>query len=70
MGTKVSISLSDTDIAYLDERARVGDYPSRSAAVHAAIRVLRESELADAYAQAFGEWDDTDWDAVSADGVA
>ncbi|MDX2377219.1 ribbon-helix-helix domain-containing protein [Microbacterium sp. LRZ72] len=63
--SKVSLSLSDTDIAFLDEEARSGAYASRSAAVQAAVRLLRESRLADAYAEAFREWDEDGWDAAS-----
>lgn len=66
---KVSISLADADVAYLDAETLAGRYSSRSAAVQEAIRVLRESRLADAYAEAYGEWDDESWDAVDADGI-
>ena len=61
--------MATADLAYLDEQALVGAYPSRSAAVHDAIRLLRESRLADAYAEAFDAWSDDEWDATSADGV-
>ena len=66
----MSLSLSDDDIAFLDSEALSGTYPSRSAAVQDAVRLLRESRLADAYAEAFGEWDDDAWDAASADGIS
>lgn len=73
MSTKVSISLSDRDVAYLDAETRSGRFSTRSAAVQRAVQLLRESELADAYAQAYGEWaDDADamaWDEASADGL-
>ena len=67
--TKVSISLSEEDIAYLDGEAQQGRYPSRSAAVQEAIRLLRESRLADAYAEAFGSWDQDEWDLAAGDGL-
>ncbi|GLI26467.1 hypothetical protein ARHIZOSPH14_07090 [Agromyces rhizosphaerae] len=67
---KVSLSLSDADIAFLDGETLSGAYPSRSAAVQDAVRMLRESRLADAYAEAFGEWDDDGWDATAADGTS
>jgi Arc/MetJ-type ribon-helix-helix transcriptional regulator len=66
---KISISLDESDIAYLDTEQLDGRYASRSAAVHDAIRLLRESRLADAYAEAFAEWDDGEWDASTADGI-
>jgi Arc/MetJ-type ribon-helix-helix transcriptional regulator len=71
---KVSLSLEEGDIAFLDREALEGRFPSRSAAVQEAVRLLRESRLADAYAEAFAEWDDSSeaqaWDATAADGVA
>lgn len=66
---KVSVSIPDDDLAYLDTQTLTGRYPSRSAALHDAIRMLRESELADAYAEAFAEWQDDAWDAAVADGL-
>jgi Arc/MetJ-type ribon-helix-helix transcriptional regulator len=73
MVSKVSISLNDDDVAYLDGQSLSGRFASRSAAVQAAIRLLRESELADAYAEAYGSWDESDeaatWDAAAADGL-
>ncbi len=68
--TKVSISVTPTDLAYLDEQTLAGSFASRSAVVHEAIRLLRESRLADAYAEAFGEWSDDEWDAALGDGVS
>jgi len=66
---KVSLSLSDADIAFLDSETLSGAFASRSAAMQAAVRLLRESRLEDAYAEAFGEWDDQTWDEASADGI-
>ncbi|GAA3922008.1 ribbon-helix-helix domain-containing protein [Microbacterium invictum] len=72
--TKVSLSLSEKDVAFLDGEALEGRFPTRSAAVQEAVRLLRESRLADAYAEAYGEWNDdadvTAWDATAADGIA
>jgi Arc/MetJ-type ribon-helix-helix transcriptional regulator len=67
---KVSISLDDADLAYLDQQASDGRFPSRSAAVQEAIRLLRESRLADSYVEAFASWVDDDWDSLSSDGIA
>lgn len=73
MVAKISISLGEDDVAYLDAQTLAGSFASRSAAVHQAIRLLRESELADAYAEAFGDWAGdvaADWDETSGDGVS
>lgn len=59
-----------SDWAFLDAQALEGRYPSRSAAVQAAVRLLRESRLADAYAEAYATGYDDEWDAVAEDGLA
>lgn len=66
---KVSLSLSESDVAFLDAETLAGRFPTRSAAAQAAVRLLRESLLADAYAEAFAEWHDDAWDEASADGI-
>jgi len=73
MGMKVSISLPEEDVAFLDAYARSQGVQSRSAVVHKAVRMLRVSELGEAYEEAFTSWDDEDeaaaWDPVAADGL-
>lgn len=69
---KVSVSLPDDDVAFVDEYAtRSGD--SRSAVVHRAIGLLRAAELEQAYADAWQEWEATEdaelWEATVADGI-
>ena len=68
---KVSVSLPDDDVAFLDEYARAhGD--SRSAALHRAVRLLRERGLGADYAAAWEDWEAGDgatWDAVTGDGL-
>jgi Arc/MetJ-type ribon-helix-helix transcriptional regulator len=70
---KVSVSLPDDDVEYLDTYARERGLESRSAAVHKAVRLLRASELGAAYEDAWAEWkagDDAElWDGASADGL-
>ena len=70
---KISVSLRDDDVDFLDEYARIHGMPSRSSAVHRAIRLLRASELADHYASAFTEWvEDREsdvWDVATSDGL-
>ena len=70
---KISISLSDHDIAALDRFAKAGGLSSRSAAIQRAIHLLGDAELEDAYAVAWDEWKASDdavaWDRTSADGI-
>ncbi len=71
---KLSISLSDDDVARLDEYARVAGLPSRSAAVQEVIRLLRHADLEQDYAAAWQEWEASGeqaaWEAATADGLA
>ena len=71
---KVSVSLPDEDIEFLDDYAASNGMASRSAAVHKAIRLLRSAGLGAAYEQAWAEWatedDSADWETVVSDGVA
>ena len=68
---KVSVSVPDEDIEFLDNYAKTHRVASRSAALQRAIRLLRASELSESYAAAFAEWDDdpdhTAWDTATAD---
>lgn len=70
---KLSVSLPDDDVEYLDEYARAQQLESRSAALHKAVRLLRASELGSAYEDAWTEWAESDddqlWDAVVDDGL-
>jgi len=70
---KVSVSIPDEDVRFLDDYAREQGLDSRSAAVHRAVRLLRTAELASAYESAWEEWagsDAADWEAVAGDGLA
>ena len=71
---KVSVSLPDDDVAYLDRYARDQGLTSRSAAVHRAIRLLRAAELGAAYEDAWSSWseggDGEAWEAASGDGIS
>jgi Arc/MetJ-type ribon-helix-helix transcriptional regulator len=70
---KVSVSLPDEDIDFLDRYAREQGIDSRSAALQRAVRLLRSSALGAAYEQAWDEWaaseDAALWDSTSADGL-
>lgn len=71
---KLSVSLSDEDVAILDEFARSSGLPSRSAVVHHAVRLLRLPELEDDYAEAWDAWEASGeqaaWDSTAGDGLA
>jgi len=71
---KISVSLPDDDVEFLDEYARAQGYASRSAVVHTAVRILRASKLGDAYADAWQEWEDSGsaevWERTTADGLS
>ena len=70
---KVSISLPEDVVEFLDAYAQSQGIESRSAVVHKAVRLLRVSDLGEAYEEAFSSWDDDGeaaaWDAVAADGL-
>lgn len=70
---KVSVSLPDADVEFLDDYARSKGIESRSAAVHQAVRLLRASELGADYEDAWQEWSDSgaasEWDAAVGDGL-
>lgn len=72
MTAKLSISLSDKDVEYLD-RLLDDHTTSRSAAVHQIIRRMRELDAEDAYRQAMEEWEESGdaelWDQTAGDGL-
>jgi Arc/MetJ-type ribon-helix-helix transcriptional regulator len=57
---KISVSLPEEDVEFLDAYADSQGLSSRSAAVHKAVRVLRGGELGPAYERAFAEWESAD----------
>jgi len=70
---KVSVSLPDDDVDFLDAYASERGLGSRSAALHRAVRLLRTQELGATYEAAWDEWErsgDADaWDATAGDGL-
>lgn len=70
---RISVSLDDEDLQFLDDYARASGLPSRSATVRRAVRLLQTSHLEDDYEEAFDEWIDSDeaevWDTVAGDGL-
>lgn len=71
---KLSVSLPEEDIEFIDDYADRRGSASRSAVLHRAIDLLRASELEDAYAAAYDEWDAGEdgalWSTTAGDGVA
>lgn len=70
---KLSVSLPNDDVEFLDQYARTQGYDSRSAVVHKAVRLLRSTELGEAYANAWSEWSESGeadgWDVTNGDGL-
>lgn len=73
VGVKISVSLPVVDVELLDAYAHTHAFPSRSAALQHAVDLLRQAELADAYEQAWDEWDSSGeaqlWETVNAGGL-
>lgn len=70
---KLSVSLPDEDVAFLDAYGQAQGFASRSAVVHKAVRLLRAAELGPAYEDAWEEWSSGDdavlWEAAASDGL-
>ncbi|MET9520692.1 ribbon-helix-helix domain-containing protein [Streptomyces sp. NPDC002994] len=70
---KISVSLPQEDVTFVDEYAAKIEAESRSAVIHAAIELLRNSQLESDYAAAFEEWDASEdaafWDRTAGDGL-
>lgn len=68
---KLSVSLPEDDIAFLDEYASNRGVASRSAVLHDAVGLLRAQELCESYLDAWAEWEleSGAWDRTSADGL-
>jgi Arc/MetJ-type ribon-helix-helix transcriptional regulator len=69
---KLSVSLPDDDVVFLDAYAAAQGISSRSAVMHKAVRLLRASELGPAYEGAWDEWSEEDpalWDSTVGDGL-
>ena len=72
-GMKLSVSLPDEDVAFVDEYAHRLGTSSRSSVLQHAIGLLRAAELETDYTLAFEEWSESDdaalWEPASADGL-
>lgn len=71
---KLSVSLSEQDVALLDKYVRASGLPSRSAALQHAVRLLDQSDLQDDYAAAWEEWESSGhaetWEGTVDDGLS
>ncbi|QFZ17333.1 ribbon-helix-helix domain-containing protein [Saccharothrix syringae] len=70
---KISVSLPEEDVEFVDRYLRQHRSASRSSVIHQAIALLREAGLENAYATAWEEWEaegEADmWDVTASDGV-
>jgi hypothetical protein len=68
---KLSVSVPNEDIAFLDTYAAEHALGSRSAALHHAIKALRVSALPGSYAEAWSDWasdgDAAPWETTAGD---
>jgi hypothetical protein len=69
---KLSVSMSDEDVDFIDQYASEHGIDTRSGVVQRALSLLRTTELGDDYEAAWAEWDGTDadvWESTVADGI-
>lgn len=69
---KLSVSLPEDDVQFLDEYARRERIESRSAVLHRAVRLLKSAGLGSAYEHAWEEWSGGDaemWEVTVDDGL-
>lgn len=70
---KISLSLPDADVQFLDAYTAEHALGSRSAAVHHAVTLLHREGLSSAYEEAWSTWEgsaeDTAWESTISDGV-
>ncbi len=71
---KLSVSLSDEDIAVLDAYVQRTGLLSRSAGLQRAVQMLRYPTLEEDYAEAWAQWsadeDAEAWEGTAGDGVS
>ena len=71
---KVSVSLPDEDVKYLDMYVHEQGLASRSAGLQKAVGLLRASELGADYEAAWAEWTESGeadvWEITLADGLS
>jgi Arc/MetJ-type ribon-helix-helix transcriptional regulator len=70
---KLSVSVPDDEVEFIDRYAAEHGVDSRSRVVQRALSLLRTTELGDDYAAAWAEWDDGEaeaWEPAVGDGLA
>jgi len=70
---KLSVSLPDEDVEFLDAYASAQGFASRSAVLHKAVGLLRGADVSASYEDAFLGWENSvdaiDWDVTTGDGL-
>jgi Arc/MetJ-type ribon-helix-helix transcriptional regulator len=70
---KLSVSLTDEDLALVDEYLSRSGLKSRSAVIRRALHLLRQPDMEGDYAAAWDEWagsgEQEAWEATTADGL-
>lgn len=70
---KLSVSLTDEDVALMDDYLGRSGLQSRSAVIRRALQLLRQPDLEEDYAAAWDEWagsgEQEAWESTVADGV-
>jgi Arc/MetJ-type ribon-helix-helix transcriptional regulator len=70
---KITVCLPKRDVEFLDDYAVRTGRESRSVALHNAVRLLRDTELAAEYAAAWSEWpastEEALWESTVGDGL-
>lgn len=71
---KVSVSIDRRDLEFIDAQTTAGVFATRSAAVQAALRLLRERELERDYEEMFSNHEyvreASEWDVTISDGIS
>ncbi len=71
---KLSVSLSDEDVAVLDAYVKRTGLPSRSAGLQRAVQMLRYPTLEEDYAEAWAQWSADEyaeaWEGTAGDGMS
>lgn len=71
-GVKLSVSIAEEDVEFIDQYADEHGVESRSAVVQRALSLLRANALGNDYAAAWDEWSASDadlWETTAADGL-
>jgi len=70
---KLSVSLPEEDLTFIDDYASRRGIASRSSVLHRAVSLLREADMESAYTSAWEEWSSTGdaplWEVTAQDGA-